>query len=274
LLVQEKVIETLSELGLSVLQAKVYLALCKLDEPTGRATAKAANVASQDVYRILAELQEKSLVEKIIDKPNKYRAIPLKEGIKVLLQRRDNQTIELKNTIAEILRNFESSTININENPSSQFMLIPAKEPAANNLGRLCKSAKVSVDLMSDCRSAMESLEAVFDYIMKDIKRGMKFRHICDKPNKKSSISKSARAAFSALTKTPAFEARYTSHPLPVKLLIKDKREVMISTQEASSNENTPYLWSNNPIIVEVIQKWYDTIWTGSAEEKAQSTKL
>ena len=96
MLLQEETVQTLVNLELTVLQAKVYLALVKLGTSTGRTTAKAAKVASQDVYRVLTELQEKGLVEKIIAKPNKYRPIPLKDGLSMLLQRRNKQTAELK----------------------------------------------------------------------------------------------------------------------------------------------------------------------------------
>ena len=61
MLVQEETVQTLVNLGLTVLQAKVYLSLAKSGVSTGRATAKAAKVASQDVYRVLIELQEKGI---------------------------------------------------------------------------------------------------------------------------------------------------------------------------------------------------------------------
>ncbi|MCW4019121.1 MAG: hypothetical protein NWF00_10680 [Candidatus Bathyarchaeota archaeon] len=84
----EEAIQTLVNLGLTVLQAKVYLALVTVGTTTGRITAKAANVASQDVYRVLTELQEKGLAEKIIAKPNKYKPTPVQNGISALLKQK------------------------------------------------------------------------------------------------------------------------------------------------------------------------------------------
>jgi sugar-specific transcriptional regulator TrmB len=70
------------------LQAKVYIALAKLGTLTGRVTAKEAKVASQDVYRVLAELEEKNLVEKIIVTPNKYRPVPVQDVLSILLKQK------------------------------------------------------------------------------------------------------------------------------------------------------------------------------------------
>jgi hypothetical protein len=52
-----------------------------------------------------------------------------------------------------------------------------------------------------------------------------------------------------------------------VKLEIKDRQEVLISIENAKSNLDTPYLWSNNPILTHVIQQWYDMIWKTGSED-------
>ena len=50
--IQDKAIETLTGLGLTVLQSKVYLALAKEGKSTVKGIAKTSNIARQDLYRI------------------------------------------------------------------------------------------------------------------------------------------------------------------------------------------------------------------------------
>ena len=78
-------IEALVCLGLSTLQARVYLALTNLGRANTKSLAKNSNVARQDIYRITAELQELGIIEKIIAIPNEYRVTSLQDGIKILL---------------------------------------------------------------------------------------------------------------------------------------------------------------------------------------------
>ncbi|MEX2723761.1 MAG: helix-turn-helix domain-containing protein [Candidatus Freyarchaeota archaeon] len=57
-------IQTLTDLGLTFLQAKTYLNLAKLGKANVQTIAKASNVARQDIYRIMPSLQKLGLAEK------------------------------------------------------------------------------------------------------------------------------------------------------------------------------------------------------------------
>jgi DNA polymerase III alpha subunit len=54
------------DLGLTLLQAKIYLALSKTGKATIKTISKASNSARQDIYRIMPTLQKLGLAEKII----------------------------------------------------------------------------------------------------------------------------------------------------------------------------------------------------------------
>ncbi len=261
MLVREEAVQTLVDLGLTVLQAKVYIALVKLGASTARTTAKAAKVASQDVYRVLAELQEKGLIEKIIAKPNKYRSIPLEEGLSILLQRRNKQTAELKKAVFEIFENFQSIDKFEDKNETGNFVLIPQGEPIENRLARVWETAQTNIDLMNEFQEGMEWYEKNFELDTKTLNRGIKIRNILSKTQKKYHITKS----FSILLeRKPEFQVRYIHFPPPAKLMIKDNKEVFISTTRKINSVEYPCLWTNNPIIVQIIQQWYDIMWEKS----------
>ncbi len=259
---QDENVRTIASLGLTVLQAKVYLALVALSNTTGRAAAKEAKVASQDVYRVLSELQEKGLVEKIIDKPNRYRPIPLKEGVSMLLQRRAKETAELEKATAEICKNFQNIDKNEYKSENNEFILIPEKEAVLSKFWRNIESAQISLDLMNDFQEGIDGHEALFELEMKAIDRGVKIRDILYNPkktNKTNSLSK-------LLKRKPAFQTKTAQFPLPIKVTIKDRKEVLISTRMEVNTKTQPYLWSNNPLLVQIIQNWYDMMWEKAEE--------
>jgi sugar-specific transcriptional regulator TrmB len=257
LLQQEETVQTLVNLGLTVLQAKVYLALVKSGTSTGRTTAKTAKVASQDIYRVLTELQEKGLIEKIIAKPNKYRPILLEEGLSMLLQRRNKQTAELKKAAFVMFKTFQSSGEREDKNETGDFVLIPEKEPIENRFIRVWETAQTSVDLVNDEREAMIMREKHYELTVKAHKRGVKIRELLIK----------TRGGGGGLKRRPEFQSSYLHFPSPAKVVIKDNTEVFISTTYEVSTLKQPYLWSNNPIIVQVIQQWYDIMWEKSSRE-------
>lgn len=73
--------QTFVNLGLTYLQAKVYVTLLRLGDVGAevRKIASASVIARQDVYRILPALQKMGLVEKVVAIPTIYRPIPLEE---------------------------------------------------------------------------------------------------------------------------------------------------------------------------------------------------
>ena len=68
--------QTLIDLGLTLLQAKVYLALVQSGTLKVGTIAQVSKVARPDVYRTLQKLQDLGLIEKIITKPILFRATP------------------------------------------------------------------------------------------------------------------------------------------------------------------------------------------------------
>ena len=61
----EQDVENLVAIGLTITQAKVYLTLAHLGTAKAKAIWKDSEVARQDIYRVLSELEQKTLVEKI-----------------------------------------------------------------------------------------------------------------------------------------------------------------------------------------------------------------
>jgi sugar-specific transcriptional regulator TrmB len=61
-------------LGLTFNQARVYLAILKLEKTTVSQVAKFSKVRREDVYRILPGLEKMGLVERLLGKPTEIRA--------------------------------------------------------------------------------------------------------------------------------------------------------------------------------------------------------
>jgi sugar-specific transcriptional regulator TrmB len=258
---QSEAVQALVELGLTILQAKVYFAVSVSGTLTARTAAKTAKVASQDVYRVLGELQEKGLVEKVIAKPNRYQPVPLEDGISMLLQRRKEQTEELKKTAFEIFRELESMT-NPSDSSEGDFVLIPKKGPLLARIRKTFESAQTSIDLMNNFMEGITGHEVNFELEMKAVHRNVKIRDLLCKSPEDFHVPESF---LTLLKKAPTFQARFASSDSSVKLLMKDGKEMLISTIPETTTIAQPYLWSNNPILLDIVQQWYDMKWKAAS---------
>ncbi len=85
------------DLGLTLLQAKIYLSLSEFEKAEIRKMSKASNVARTDIYRLMPELEKLGLAEKIIASPTSYRATPLNEGFSILLENKKKGILRNRN---------------------------------------------------------------------------------------------------------------------------------------------------------------------------------
>lgn len=81
------------EFGLTRNQAKVYVALLKLGVAPVIRISQLSKVRREEVYRALAELEKRGVVERIIGKPLKYKALPIDQALPGLLDQK-RQEIE------------------------------------------------------------------------------------------------------------------------------------------------------------------------------------
>jgi len=258
-----ELIETLINLGLTVLQAKVYVALAKLGTATSRSTAKEAKVASQDVYRILTELQETGLVEKIIAKPNMYHAMPLAKGLSMLLQRRKAKTKQLEKTADLISKEFDCTLRAVEKTDIGNFVLIQKEEPIKSKAFELLDTAQSSLDLMHDTHDTVTYGE-LYDIGQKLKTKEIKVRDLVSKSNQNLQMMK---AFESVIQKYPTFQVRYLDASSPAKLIIKDSKEVLLSTTTKPNASLQAFLWSDNPILVQIIQQWFANVWERSIKD-------
>jgi sugar-specific transcriptional regulator TrmB len=75
-------VKRLTDFGLSVNQAKVYLNIAQSSTTNVNTISKTTHIHRQDIYKILPKLEKMGLVATTVDRPIKIEAIPVKEGLR------------------------------------------------------------------------------------------------------------------------------------------------------------------------------------------------
>jgi sugar-specific transcriptional regulator TrmB len=259
MLIPEEYIEVLVELGLTHTEAKVYMALLCLKSAEASVLHRESNVARQEVYRILSDLQEKGLIEKIIGRPTRFTPISANDTIRILLERRRKQNRELRRKAIKRFRNFEiDCTGMLTFDRDAKFVLLSKSE--ANPTGHIDKLGE-AIDNAQ--KSVMCSITFPFfikvkyndeNKWKKAVKRAVKFKFIISRsPNEKSELSLDTK-----LKNSDYFEIRWTSSPLPASVLLVDEREAFC---RIGYDVECPVLWSANPNFVSMIKEYFEMKW-------------
>ena len=247
-------IQTLTELGLTFLQAKTYIALAKLKKAEVKTISKASNVVRQDIYRIMPTLEKLGLAEKIIATPNMYKATPLRKGLFILLQRRTEDNAELQKKTRTLISKIQENTARIAlQEEDSQFIITSERTLFLKKMAEATDAAQTSKDVIYTLKSFKAMLFHHLQHSKRAMRRGVRIRVITEKPEN----DETTRRITQDLKKNPFFKLKYISDQTPVFMAIFDSKEVNIRI----SNRAVPSFWSNNPSVVKLATSYFEAVW-------------
>jgi sugar-specific transcriptional regulator TrmB len=264
----ERVIPTLENLGLTGVQAKVYFALSKIEALTISEISEISKIYRTDLYEILPNLEKKGLVEREISQPIRYRAVPMKEGLDLLLQKKSRKYSELQNQVANLKEALKepqkrkSKTIH-----KSKFVLI-SKNRIRESIGKSLDRTKSSVELVLSQPRFSKGLILFAEKIEKLCIRGVKWRFITEKPH----LGRPFLNQIKELRKKPHCQIRFLTSVPPTILGTYDKKEVFIFKNPTASINMSPALWSDNPSLIAIVTDYFEMLWLTALEDEFQKT--
>jgi sugar-specific transcriptional regulator TrmB len=270
---QEDDATVLTQLGLTKLQAEIFLTLEKLGKSTAKTVGLVSNIDRANVYRVIVSLQKMSLVEKTITKPTLFKAIDIQDAIHMLLRQKANEYKEVEIKTKKIIQNYLKPSNGTLLSDDCQFALIP------ENLETICKlfneKSHKSFDLIFYL-PAVEGPDMEVRMLFKRLlARNIRVRILtCIKDSNKFSRKQELLKNEKVLhfKDQPNFEVRYTCLDPPITLVLLDDSEALLNTEPFP--HGTPSLWTNNSVLVSILRNFFDQQWSNSKKECIDITSL
>jgi len=256
-------IQTFIDLGLTSIQAKVYLALAKFGALKIATLSKISDVARPDLYRTLNRLYDLGLVVKLVETPVQFKALPIDEGVKVLLQKKQNEYEKIKRESDMLLGSLKKNPSQELTAENSQFVMVPQRETVINRLRQAINSAQSTVDVVISWKRFMHGIGNIFAEAAKDAsKRKVKYRFIVEKAPS-DQVNESGKQFWKNYR---SFQVRFiTEHPETV-FGIYDCKELFVIIDPKSDLTGSPALWTNNPSLISLVQGYFDVLWQAAKE--------
>ena len=257
--------QALVRLGLTFSEAKVYLALAKLDKANAKTIYKSAAVARQDIYRILAQLEGKGLIERLVAVPAEYRPVPINWCVHILTDRLKKELSENEREANDaLLKLKKENSGNTVPDEETSFVLVPKnQELFCRKITEFLENAHKSIDIAITAKK----FHFIGTTFAKDFKRalrkGVKIRVIREYDKDENQLRKSWKSA----ERYPLFEMRYLSAAVPTPVWLVDNKKmfaVISGITYASCEVST--LWTDNPFIVATIQDHFENLWSNAQE--------
>jgi len=268
---QNECIQTLMDLGLTLLQARVYLALCKAGNATVKIISKATQVARQDIYRIMPRLQELGLVEQILAAPTIYKATPIKQGCHLLFQNNVQKHLKLQKKTMELIKKLDKSDYKTTpqKEQKKEMSISQSKALLWKWIRERNNTTQKTIDLMIPFNVLKLTLFDHAEDYKRAIKKGVKIRVITEKSENDNAIQKTLQN----IEQKSLFAIRYLSQPVPVETRINDGKEVGLSLA-MTHNVGVPVLWSTYPQLVKITEAYFETLWNEALDSSETHAEL
>jgi HTH-type transcriptional regulator, sugar sensing transcriptional regulator len=268
MLLQEEDIRSLTQIGFTEAQAKLYLALLTIGKTDAKTLAKQAGVPRQAAYRTLGELQEKGIVERIISLPQEYRAIPLRDGLAVMIRYKANEYTQIMENAKEFLYRYD---LQQEETPSDEYniSIIEGKETIIRKSMYATESAKQEICIFSTFQRWTQHKMELSDTVEKALKRGVKYRVIMENPTVDFYFSKE----FKTVLTHPNYDIRLAAGKLKINASLFDGEEASFSFYPSKALAESPVVWTNHPSLLIGFKDHFENIW-GSCEKIDLKTKI
>lgn len=263
-------IKVLSDLGLTNNQIKIYLALLKLEAPAKAIRIfQISDIARQDVYRVLLELQKIGLVEKIITKPIRYIALEPKKAVSLLMENKIQHINEL-NHAAEIFvskaNQRYSKTIHSIE--KDRFTLITEKQSIIHKIQELIEKTQQTYYSISPRREFLSCLTILADSLYSIRNKGVEVRWITQAPDHENT-----EKICEILSENPQISVKWVPESVSVKFGMKDTKEIVLAVFEEGNFAETPGLWTNSPAVISLAKNYFDDCWKNGRSLKLAGRK-
>jgi len=248
-------LDALTDFGLTVTQAKVYLCLNTLGSSKAGKLAEHAQVPRQDIYRVLNELFEIGLVEKQVQMPTIFNAIPIHKCINLLVKQRDNKTKELQKNAIRNLR-YKKKIENNKVNPNST-VIIQKKDPVLLRAEQLLTSVSKCVDVLSPPNRLYPW---IFDHSIL-FENALK-RHVQIKVLTSNNVEKSIPKVLKEFCETSLLDIRFLDKIPSVSFGIYDQKKIIFELEVNNGYLESQALVSDNPCLIKLASDCFKFEWS------------
>jgi sugar-specific transcriptional regulator TrmB len=261
----------LVDLGLTLTQARVYLALVESGPLTVAEISRAANVARPDVYPILSKLYHLCLVEKIIKKPLTFKAIPIDKGLSRLLETKTSQYEKVRAETRLLLELAKKEHKENKENiEAPQLVLIPEGKAVLEEINTAIEKAQQNINLLLSWKRFSRGITNTFaESIEKAWTKKVKTRLILEQP----SPSKTAKQLIRSYKEKPFCQIKFIPYLPDTIFGTFDKKETLIILFSKKDSPNSPALYATHHSLIALADDYFEMLWSTSTDNVKNDLK-
>lgn len=268
-------VETLINMGLTQTQARIYISNFQTGPATVKQIGIVAEIAREDVYRVLPSLITLGLTKKHLTSPTMYESVEPKQAIDILLKTKQDDYIKAKQKSQVFLKRLgKQSKSHLLNDEKTVWVYRNKKSPVDPKAMESAKYAQKSIDFTTTYTLFAHLMNNQFlkDWIMelyRAVNRGIIIRMVINMPITGKPVNKISFlvSQSNSIVRHENFKVKYLDTAPECIVLIFDNKKCVIETSPEDNEEVSPFLWTSNPVLVKLASTYFRETWNASLEK-------
>jgi sugar-specific transcriptional regulator TrmB len=276
---QDKVLKTLESLGLTQLDAQVYIFLGKRGPQKAVDIAKFLRMSKQTVYRAIKNLERKGIITATLEHPSRFSAVPFEKVLDLFVKAKTEEVHRIEQDKKGLLSDWQSIALVETGDQSPKFTVIEGRNFIYPRLKQMVEDTKSQLSIISTVPSLVRAdqfglLDAAFNHAAKT---NTKFRFITELS---AENFRAMKTLLEGMPKELGFEGRTPELGLGLisRMLIRDDAEVaFFVSQESDKTEiasDDLCLWTNSYAIINSFKALFEELWHNSTDIQNKITEI
>ncbi len=254
----DRLSEKLIDFGFTKEEAGVYVFLSSMGPSPARVVSRRFDINRMRAYRTLKSLEEKGLVERIIGRPMRFVANPLRESLSKYIDGFRERLTELETREEEIIEDWtriSDATSEQAEEP--RFRIFEGRQQIYELLIQMFERASGEICIVTTKRDLHRlALMGIDDRLRTVSSGGIRVRVLTPVEGPE----------FAEMEYFSDFaEIRHVPLPAPVRFVTIDERETLTTTSMEDTmsltTQNDAGLWTNAPSYNSAMKIFFDALW-------------
>jgi sugar-specific transcriptional regulator TrmB len=253
--------EMLTVFGLTKTEAELYVFLTSMGPTPARVIARRFDINRVKAYRTLKELEDKGLVNRIMERPVRFMAQPIESVLQEKIEKTRGALEELETNKGRIISDIErlrEVETSLPEEP--RFRIYQGRQQIYELLANMCDRVEKEIRIVTTPSDFLRfGLWGIDARLAKLAQSGKKVSLLTE-------IDESIIDEVEEVQKD--FEIRHLSVPSSVRFVTIDSGEALTSVAMDDSmsmtTQNDTGLWTNASGFTAAMQVFYDALWSGA----------
>jgi len=254
----EKLVEGIRDFGFTRDEAKIYVFLLRNGPCPARVVIRRFKINRMKAYRVLKVLEERSLVHRIMGRPMRFVAAPLKETLDNHIDEVRRRLKRLEEGERDITESWERLSRNVEPSlEEPRFRIFQGRQQIYDLIQKMGERAAKEVIVLTTANDLTRlSLLGIDDDLKALARRGTQVRVLIPVIEENLSDVKGL---------LDSVEVRSASLPAPMRIMVVDDNEVLTTvamddTMSVTTKDDTG-LWTNASSYIKAMKVFLEALW-------------